>query len=126
MPPKAGRLLRTKGEAFCSEVPRGWQTHLKKEGSAGMALLDNMKLQNSIRRVSKTCSEIGERILGVEEQTAVLKQDIGTLQNKAELQETQLTDVVWKLEELKSRQRRNTLGLLGLSEGVERNDVRAL
>lgn len=84
----------------------------------------NKKLQSSIRKGSKMCSEMQERVTQVEARTSNLEDELGKMQEYKESQAKQAGEVMWKLEDFENRQRRNNLRFLGLEENSEGSDVR--
>ncbi|KAJ1125973.1 hypothetical protein NDU88_004386 [Pleurodeles waltl] len=83
------------------------------------------RLQGAVRKVAKSCAEIEAKLNTIEERTAVVKASVEALREQCVTQDGQLTDIMWKLEDLEDRQRRNNLRFLGINEGLERNDIRS-
>ncbi|KAJ1101281.1 hypothetical protein NDU88_006353 [Pleurodeles waltl] len=83
------------------------------------------RLQGTVRKVAKSCTEIEAKLNTIEERTTVVEADVEALREQCVTQEGQLTDVMWKLEDHENRQRRNNLRFFGINEGVEGTDIRA-
>ncbi|KAJ1178040.1 hypothetical protein NDU88_003289 [Pleurodeles waltl] len=82
------------------------------------------RLQGSVRKVAKSCTEIETKLCAMEERIVAVEEEVDTLKQQNAMQENQMTDVMWKLEDLENRQRRNNLRFLGIEEGLEGNDIR--
>ncbi|KAJ1139533.1 hypothetical protein NDU88_005904 [Pleurodeles waltl] len=61
----------------------------------------------------------------METRTDILETEVKTVAKQAAVQELQLSDIRWKLEEAENRQRRKNLRILGIKEGLEGQDTRA-
>ncbi|KAJ1155605.1 hypothetical protein NDU88_008334 [Pleurodeles waltl] len=83
------------------------------------------RLQGSVRKVAKSCTEIEAKLCTMDERIGAVEEEVDTLKQQNVTQESQMTDVMWKLEELENRQRRNNLRFLGIEEGLEGNDIRS-
>ncbi|KAJ1162082.1 hypothetical protein NDU88_002560 [Pleurodeles waltl] len=86
------------------------------------AQLDNKKVQGTLRKVNKAWSKIRAWISLVEERAVVLEQDTGGLQGEVKQQQSQITDLMWKMETLKTGNA--GIHFLDLVEGTEGNDSR--
>ncbi|KAJ1124753.1 hypothetical protein NDU88_003202 [Pleurodeles waltl] len=84
------------------------------------------KLQGAIKKFSKTCREIAERISALEDHNIALESDLGALRGPTEAPEYQFADVLWKIEDYENPQRNNNLRFLGIAEGVKGGDMRAI
>ncbi|KAJ1128830.1 hypothetical protein NDU88_007203 [Pleurodeles waltl] len=90
------------------------------------------RLQGSVRKVAKSCMEIEAKLCSMEDRIVAVEGDMDTLKEQNAAREGQLTDVMWKiedlenrLEDLENRQRRNNLRFLGIPEGLEGNNIQA-
>ncbi|KAJ1205622.1 hypothetical protein NDU88_001050 [Pleurodeles waltl] len=83
------------------------------------------RLQGTVRKVAKSCTEIETKLCSMDERIAAVEVDIETLKEQSVTQDGQLTDIMWKLEDYENRQRRNNLRFLGIDEGLEGSDIRA-
>ncbi|KAJ1162830.1 hypothetical protein NDU88_003295 [Pleurodeles waltl] len=83
------------------------------------------RLQGTVLKVAKSCTEIEGKLNTMEERTAGVEADVEALREQCITQDGQLTDIMWKLEDHENRQRRNNLRFLGINEGVEGSDIRA-
>ncbi|KAJ1175432.1 hypothetical protein NDU88_000720 [Pleurodeles waltl] len=88
------------------------------------ARMATKRLQGSVRKVAKSCIEIETKLCTMEERIVAVEEDVDSLKQQNAMQESQMTDVMWKLEDLENRQRRNDLRFLGIEEGLEGNDIR--
>ncbi|KAJ1162972.1 hypothetical protein NDU88_003436 [Pleurodeles waltl] len=73
------------------------------------------RLQGSVRKVVKSCMEIEAKLCSMEDRIVAVEDDIDTLKEQNTAREGQLTDVMWKIEDLENRQRRNNLRFLAFS-----------
>ncbi|KAJ1166314.1 hypothetical protein NDU88_006719 [Pleurodeles waltl] len=89
------------------------------------ARMATKRLQGSVRKVVKSCIEIEEKLSAMEERMMAVEADVEALREQSAAHEGQLTDIMWKLEDVENRQRRNNLRFLGTGEGVEGNDIMA-
>ncbi|KAJ1114594.1 hypothetical protein NDU88_002829 [Pleurodeles waltl] len=87
--------------------------------------LEWLQLQVTVRKIVKSFSEIEEKLNIVESRTSMVEGELVALKEHIDTQGGQLTDVMWKLEDFKNRQRRNNLRFLRIEEGAEGNDFRA-
>ncbi|KAJ1190703.1 hypothetical protein NDU88_000025 [Pleurodeles waltl] len=83
------------------------------------------RLQGSVRKVVKSCMEIEAKLCSMEDRIVAVEDDIDTLKEQNTAREGQLTDVMWKIEDLENRQRRNNLRFLGKPEGLEGDNIQA-
>ncbi|KAJ1123468.1 hypothetical protein NDU88_001937 [Pleurodeles waltl] len=70
-----------------------WHTHLAAK-----------RLQAAIKKVNKTCSDIGEQISVLEEISELLESEMGLIKAQEVSQEYRLTDVMLKLKEFENQQ----------------------
>ncbi|KAJ1208618.1 hypothetical protein NDU88_004001 [Pleurodeles waltl] len=87
------------------------------------ARMATKQLQGSVRKVAKSCIEIETKLCTMEERIVAVEEDVDSLKQQNAMQESQMTDVMWKLEDLENRHRRNNLRFLGIEEGLEGNDI---
>ncbi|KAJ1130181.1 hypothetical protein NDU88_008537 [Pleurodeles waltl] len=83
------------------------------------------RLQGSVRKVAKSCMEIEAKLCSMEDRIVAVEDDMDTLKEQNAARDGQLTDVMWKIEDLENRQRRNNLRFLGIPEGLEGNNIQA-
>ncbi|KAJ1196322.1 hypothetical protein NDU88_000193 [Pleurodeles waltl] len=88
------------------------------------ARMATKRLQGSVRKVAKSCTEIETKLGTMEERVVAVEEDVDFLKQQNAMQESQVTDVMWKLEDLENRHRKNNLCFLGIEEGLEGNDIR--
>ncbi|KAJ1150671.1 hypothetical protein NDU88_003461 [Pleurodeles waltl] len=89
------------------------------------ARIATKRLQGSVRKVAKSCTEIEAKLCSMEERIVAVEEDMDTLKEQSSARDGQLTDVMWKMEDLENRQRRNNLRFLGIPEGLEGNNIQA-
>ncbi|KAJ1208936.1 hypothetical protein NDU88_004315 [Pleurodeles waltl] len=89
------------------------------------ARIATKKLQGSVRKVAKSCMEIEAKLSSMEDRIVAVKEDMDTLKEQSAARDVQMTDVMWKMEDLENRQRRNNLRFLGIPEGLEGNNRQA-
>ncbi|KAJ1151413.1 hypothetical protein NDU88_004194 [Pleurodeles waltl] len=89
------------------------------------AKLANRQLQLSIKKVVKSCQDIGTRIASMETHTEGLEIEVKATAAQTGAQGQQILDIQWKLEDAENRQRLNNLRVLGITEGLEGQDTRA-
>ncbi|KAJ1194600.1 hypothetical protein NDU88_003888 [Pleurodeles waltl] len=82
------------------------------------------RLQGTVRKVAKSCTEIGTKLSLMEERIITVEEDVVNLKEQNTMRDEQLTDVMWKLEDFENRQRRNNLRILGIPEGLEGTNIR--
>ncbi|KAJ1216084.1 hypothetical protein NDU88_003690 [Pleurodeles waltl] len=83
------------------------------------ARIATKRLQGTVRKVAKSCTEIEAKLCSMEERIVAVEEDVDTLKEQNAARDGQLTDVMWKMEDLENRQRRNNLRFLGIPEGLE-------
>ncbi|KAJ1174801.1 hypothetical protein NDU88_000092 [Pleurodeles waltl] len=89
------------------------------------ARIATKKLQGSVRKVAKSCMEIEAKLCSMEDRIVAVEEDMDTLKEQSAAREGQMTDVMWKMEDLENRQRRNNLRFLSIPEGLEGNNIQA-
>ncbi|KAJ1165428.1 hypothetical protein NDU88_005856 [Pleurodeles waltl] len=62
------------------------------------------RLHLSVRKVAKSCTEIETKLCTMEERIVAVEEEVDTLNQQNATQESQMTDVMWKLEDLENRQ----------------------
>ncbi|KAJ1119056.1 hypothetical protein NDU88_007242 [Pleurodeles waltl] len=67
------------------------------------ARMATKQLQGSVRKVAKSCTEIETNIGTMEERIVAVEEDVDFLKQQNAMQESQMTDVMWKLEDLENR-----------------------
>ncbi|KAJ1153263.1 hypothetical protein NDU88_006024 [Pleurodeles waltl] len=87
--------------------------------------LANRQLKLSIKKVVKSCQDIGTRIASMETRTEELETEVRATTAQTVTQGQQISDIQWKLEDAENRQRRNNLRVLGIAESLEGQDTRA-
>ncbi|KAJ1136781.1 hypothetical protein NDU88_003195 [Pleurodeles waltl] len=88
------------------------------------ARIATKRLQSSVRKVVKPCTEIEAKLGLMEERIVAVEEEVDTLKEQSAARNEQLTDVMWKMEDFKNRQRRNNLRFLGIPEGLEGSNIR--
>ncbi|KAJ1190411.1 hypothetical protein NDU88_007149 [Pleurodeles waltl] len=83
------------------------------------------RLQGTVRKAAKSCTEIEAKLCSMDERVAAVEEDVNALKQQCVMQDGQLTDIMWKLEDYENRQRRNNLRFMGIDEGLEGSDIRA-
>ncbi|KAJ1191475.1 hypothetical protein NDU88_000791 [Pleurodeles waltl] len=73
------------------------------------ARIATKRLQGTVRKVAKSCKEIEAKLCSMEERIVAVEEDVDTLKEQNAERDGQLTDVMWKMEDLENRQRRNNL-----------------
>ncbi|KAJ1215747.1 hypothetical protein NDU88_003355 [Pleurodeles waltl] len=71
------------------------------------------RLQGTVCKVAKSCTEIEAKLGTLDERIVAVEDDVDTLKQQNAMQEGQLTDIMWKLEDFENRQRRNNLRFFG-------------
>ncbi|KAJ1169052.1 hypothetical protein NDU88_000959 [Pleurodeles waltl] len=89
------------------------------------ARIATKRLQGTVRKVAKYCTEIEAKLCSMEERIVAVEEDVDTLKEQSAARDGQLTDVMWKMEDLENRQRRNNLRFLGIPEGLEGSNIQA-
>ncbi|KAJ1124465.1 hypothetical protein NDU88_002926 [Pleurodeles waltl] len=87
------------------------------------ARIATKRLQGTVRKVAKSCTEIEAKLCSMEERIVAVEEDVDTLKEQSSARDGQLTDVMWKMEDLENKQRRNNLRFLGIPEGLEGNNI---
>ncbi|KAJ1162973.1 hypothetical protein NDU88_003437 [Pleurodeles waltl] len=87
------------------------------------ARIATKRLQGTVRKVAKSCTEIEAKLCSMEERIVAVEEDVDTLKEQSAARDGQLTDVMWKMEDLENRQRRNNLRFLGIPEGLEGSNI---
>ncbi|KAJ1166922.1 hypothetical protein NDU88_007317 [Pleurodeles waltl] len=85
----------------------------------------NRQLQLSIKKVVKSCQDIGVRIATMETRTEELEIEVKAATAQTTTHGQQISDIQWKLEDAENCQRRNNLRILGIAEDLEGQDTRA-
>ncbi|KAJ1113970.1 hypothetical protein NDU88_002210 [Pleurodeles waltl] len=88
------------------------------------ARIATKRLQGTVRKVAKSCTEIETKLCSMEERIVAVEEDVDTLKEQNATRDEQLTDVMWKLEDFENRQRRNNLRFVGIPEGLEGSNIR--
>ncbi|KAJ1119480.1 hypothetical protein NDU88_007665 [Pleurodeles waltl] len=99
--------------------------HEQAQKESRKAKLANTQLQLSIKKVVKSCQDIGTRIASMETPTEELETEVRATAAQMGAQGQQILDIQWKLEDAENRQRQNNLRVLGITEGLEGQDTRA-
>ncbi|KAJ1108441.1 hypothetical protein NDU88_005817 [Pleurodeles waltl] len=73
------------------------------------ARIATKRLQGTVHKVAKSCTEIEAKLCSMEERIVAVEEDVDNLKEQSATRDDQLTDVMWKLEDFKNRQRRNNL-----------------
>ncbi|KAJ1170610.1 hypothetical protein NDU88_002483 [Pleurodeles waltl] len=89
------------------------------------ARIATKNLQGAVQTITKSCTEIEEKLSTMEDRTTAVEADVEALKEQSEIHGSQLTDIMWKLVDYENRQRRNNLRFLGIEEGLDGNDIRA-
>ncbi|KAJ1100818.1 hypothetical protein NDU88_005893 [Pleurodeles waltl] len=89
------------------------------------ARIATKRLQGTVRKVAKSCTEIEAKLCSMEERIVAVEEDVDTLKEQSAARDGQLTDVMWKMEDLENKQRRNNLRFLGIPEGLEGSNIQA-
>ncbi|KAJ1106319.1 hypothetical protein NDU88_003720 [Pleurodeles waltl] len=78
--------------------------HKQTKSDSRKARVASKQLQVSGRRIAKTCLEIGECIAVLETRTSVLETDMGAVVQQSAIHESQIMDILWKMEDFENRQ----------------------
>ncbi|KAJ1096379.1 hypothetical protein NDU88_001521 [Pleurodeles waltl] len=81
------------------------------------------RLQGTVRKVAKSCTEIEAKLCSMEERIVAVAEDVDTLKEQSATRDEQLTEVMWKMEDFEDRKRRNNLRFLGTPEGLEGSNI---
>ncbi|KAJ1105367.1 hypothetical protein NDU88_002774 [Pleurodeles waltl] len=101
------------------------QNHEQAQRESRKMKAANRQLQLSIKKVGKSCQDIGARIATMETRTEELEIEVKAATAQTTTQGQQISDIQWKLEDAENRQRRNNLRILGIAEDLEGQDTRA-
>ncbi|KAJ1161618.1 hypothetical protein NDU88_002102 [Pleurodeles waltl] len=101
------------------------QNHEQAQRESRKMKAANRQLQLSIKKVGKSCQDIGVRIATMETRTEELETEVRAATVQTMTQGQQISDIQWKLEDAENRQRRNNLRILGIAEDLEGQDTRA-
>ncbi|KAJ1205885.1 hypothetical protein NDU88_001310 [Pleurodeles waltl] len=63
------------------------------------ARVETKRLQGTVRKVAKSCTEIETKLSKMEERIAAVEVDVDALREQCVTQDGQLTDIMWKLED---------------------------
>ncbi|KAJ1194071.1 hypothetical protein NDU88_003366 [Pleurodeles waltl] len=67
------------------------------------ARIATKRLQGTVRKVAKSCTEIEAKLCSMEERIVAVEEDVYTLKEQSAARDGQLTDVMWKIEDLENR-----------------------
>ncbi|KAJ1177797.1 hypothetical protein NDU88_003049 [Pleurodeles waltl] len=101
------------------------QNHEQAQRESRKMSAANRQLQLSIKKVVKSCQDIGVRIANMETRTEELEVEVKAATAQTTTQGQQISDIQWKLEDAENRQRWNNLRILGIAEDLEGKDTRA-
>ncbi|KAJ1177448.1 hypothetical protein NDU88_002703 [Pleurodeles waltl] len=101
------------------------QNHEQAQRESRKMKAANRQLQLSIKKVVKSCQDIGVRIATMETRTEELEVEVKAATAQTSTQWQQILVIQWKLEDAENRQRRNNLRILGIAEDLEGQDTRA-
>ncbi|KAJ1204232.1 hypothetical protein NDU88_008013 [Pleurodeles waltl] len=101
------------------------QNHEQAQRESRKMKAANRQLQLSIKKVVKSCQDIGVRIATMETRTEELEIEVKAATAQTTTQGQQISDIQWKLEDAENRQRQNNLRILGIAEDLEGQDNRA-
>ncbi|KAJ1118911.1 hypothetical protein NDU88_007098 [Pleurodeles waltl] len=101
------------------------QNHEQTQRESRKMKAASRQLQLSIKKVVKSCQDIGVRIATMETRTKELEIEVKAATAQTTTQGQQISDIQWKLEDAENRQRRNNLRILGIAEDLEGQDTRA-
>ncbi|KAJ1181010.1 hypothetical protein NDU88_006221 [Pleurodeles waltl] len=101
------------------------QNHEQAQRESRKMKAANRQLQLSIKKVVKSCQDIGVRIATMETRTEELEIEVKAATAQTTTQGQQILDIQWKLEDAENRQRQNNLRILGIAEDHEGQDTRA-
>ncbi|KAJ1203312.1 hypothetical protein NDU88_007100 [Pleurodeles waltl] len=68
------------------------------------ARIATKRLQGSVRKVAKSCTEIEAKLCSMEDRIVAVEEDMDTLKEQSAARDGQLTDVMWKMEDLENRE----------------------
>ncbi|KAJ1104900.1 hypothetical protein NDU88_002308 [Pleurodeles waltl] len=101
------------------------QNHEQAQRESRKMKAANRQFQLSIKKVVKSCQDIGVRIATMETRTEELEVEVKAATAQTTTQGQQISDIQWKLEDAENRQRRNNLRILGIAEDLEEQDTTA-
>ncbi|KAJ1137057.1 hypothetical protein NDU88_003470 [Pleurodeles waltl] len=101
------------------------QNHEQTQRESRKMKAASRQLQLSIKKVVKSCQDIGARIATMETRTEELEIEVKAATAQTTTQGQQISDIQWKLEDAENRQRGNNLRILGIAEDLEGQDTRA-
>ncbi|KAJ1084952.1 hypothetical protein NDU88_005090 [Pleurodeles waltl] len=101
------------------------QNHEQTQRESRKMKAASRQLQLSIKKVVKSCQDIGVRIATMESRTEELEIEVKAATAQTTTQGQQISDIQWKLEDAENRQQRNNLRILGIAEDLEGQDTRA-
>ncbi|KAJ1180783.1 hypothetical protein NDU88_005999 [Pleurodeles waltl] len=101
------------------------QNHEQTQRESRKMKAASRQLQLSIKKVVKSCQDIGVCIATMETRTEELEIEVKAATAQTTTQGQQISDIQWKLEDAENRQRRNNLRILGIAEDLEGQDTRA-
>ncbi|KAJ1118278.1 hypothetical protein NDU88_006473 [Pleurodeles waltl] len=101
------------------------QNHEQAQRESRKMKAANRQLQLSIKKVVKSCQDIGIRIATMETRTEEFENEVRAATAQTTTQGQQISDIQWKLEDAENRQRLNNLRILGIAEDLEGQDTRA-
>ncbi|KAJ1114632.1 hypothetical protein NDU88_002867 [Pleurodeles waltl] len=101
------------------------QNHEQTQRESRKMKAASRQLQLSIKKVVKSCQDIGVRIATMETRTEELEIEVKAATAQTTTQGQQISDIQWKLEDAENHQRRNNLRILGIAEDLEGQDTRA-
>ncbi|KAJ1138676.1 hypothetical protein NDU88_005057 [Pleurodeles waltl] len=101
------------------------QNHEQAQRESRKMKAANRQLQLSIKKVGKSCQDIGARIATMETRSEELEIEVKAATAQTTTQGQQISDIQWKLEDAENRHRRNHLRILGMAEDLEGQDTRA-
>ncbi|KAJ1098003.1 hypothetical protein NDU88_003119 [Pleurodeles waltl] len=94
------------------------QNHEQAQRESRKMKAANRQLQLSIKKVVKSCQDIGVRTATMETRTEELETEVRAVTAQMTTQGQQISDIQWKLEDAENRQQRNNLRILGISEDL--------
>ncbi|KAJ1138130.1 hypothetical protein NDU88_004521 [Pleurodeles waltl] len=79
-----------------------FQTETRIESHRGRVA--TKRVQGTVRKVAKSCTKIEAKLGTMDERIVAVEDDVDTLKQQNAIQEGQLTDIMWKLEDFENRQ----------------------
>ncbi|KAJ1156693.1 hypothetical protein NDU88_009411 [Pleurodeles waltl] len=101
------------------------QNHEQAQRESRKMKAANRQLQLSIKKVGKSCQDIGVCIATMETRTEELEIEVKAATAQTTTQGQQISDIQWKLEDVENRQWRSILRILDIAEDLEGQDTRA-